>query len=45
MFKTKNEMKTNGKHTFSDEYNLQKRMGESFFSKQKVVVEKLFWIN
>jgi len=42
MSKVKNEMKTNGKYTFSNGYHLQKRMGKSFFPKQKVVVEKHF---
>jgi hypothetical protein len=42
MSKTKNEMKTNGKYTFSDGYHLQKKMGMLFFPKRKLFVKKIF---
>ena len=42
MSKTKNEMKTNGKYTFSDGHHLQKKMEILFFPKRKLVVKKIF---
>ena len=42
MSKTKNEIKTNGKYTFSDGHHLQKKMEILFFPKRKLVVKKIF---
>jgi hypothetical protein len=38
----KNEMKINGKYTFSDGYHLQKRMGESFSRNKKLLLKNYF---